>query len=101
MHSTASTPPLERTFLTEVQASWKPATATTPNAVLIFRGLRVRMGMTSGVASDADVAYNKAAARTHYSGEVLVMAKVCTEATGSAHPRPARPPRPCLVPRSS
>ncbi len=76
MHSTASTPPLERTFLTEVQASWKPATATTPNAVLIFRGLRVRMGMTSGVASDADVTYNKAAARTHYSGEVLVMAKV-------------------------
>ncbi|KAG2501549.1 hypothetical protein HYH03_000056 [Edaphochlamys debaryana] len=63
------------TFLTACQASWKEANATTPNNVLIFRGLRVRMGMHAGISNEADVAYNKAAARMQYSGEILQYAK--------------------------
>eukprot|EP00198_Chlamydomonas_reinhardtii_P006617 XP_001695953.1 predicted protein [Chlamydomonas reinhardtii] len=66
------------TFLTACQASWKEATAATPNNVLIFRGLRVRMGMHTGISNEADVAYNKAAARMQYSGEILNYGKSVT-----------------------
>ncbi|GFR48852.1 hypothetical protein Agub_g10806, partial [Astrephomene gubernaculifera] len=68
------------TFITACQASWKEATATTPNNVLIFRGLRVRMGMHTGIYNDADVASNKAAARTQYSGEILQYGKSVSDA---------------------
>ncbi|EFJ49433.1 guanylyl and adenylyl cyclase family member, partial [Volvox carteri f. nagariensis] len=68
------------TFITACQASWKEANATTPNNVLIFRGLRVRMGMHTGITNEADVAYNKAAARMQYSGEILQYAKAVSDA---------------------
>ncbi|GLI68045.1 hypothetical protein VaNZ11_012368 [Volvox africanus] len=68
------------TFMTACQASWKEATATTPNNVLIFRGLRVRMGMHTGISNEADVAYNKAAARMQYSGEILQYGKSVSDA---------------------
>ncbi|KAG2434059.1 hypothetical protein HXX76_007787 [Chlamydomonas incerta] len=68
------------TFLTACQASWKEATAATPNNVLIFRGLRVRMGMHTGISNEADVAYNKAAARMQYSGEILNYGKSVSDA---------------------
>ncbi|GIL52667.1 hypothetical protein Vafri_8489 [Volvox africanus] len=68
------------TFMTACQASWKEATATTPNNVLIFRGLRVRMGMHTGISNEADVAYNKAAARMQYSGEILQLGKSVSDA---------------------
>ncbi|GIL79822.1 hypothetical protein Vretifemale_9103 [Volvox reticuliferus] len=68
------------TFMTACQASWKEGSATTPNNVLIFRGLRVRMGMHTGISNEADVAYNKAAARMQYSGEILQYAKSVSDA---------------------
>jgi hypothetical protein len=38
------------------------------------------MGMASGGATEADVNYNKAAARTQYSGEILQTAKCVSDA---------------------
>lgn len=46
-----------------------------PNRVLIFRGLRVRMGMASGTDSPADVQYNQAQGRAKYGGRLAVAAK--------------------------
>lgn len=41
------------------------------------------MGMHTGIANEADVAYNKAAARMQYGGEILQYAKaVCDAAAG-------------------
>ncbi|KAL6749501.1 nucleotide cyclase [Haematococcus lacustris] len=67
-------------FMMACQMQWKPATAATPNSILIFRGLRVRMGMTSGGATAADVTYNKAASRMQYSGAFLQAAKYVGDA---------------------
>lgn len=39
-----------------------------PGAMLVFRGLRVRMGINSGIYSAADCKPNKAAGRMHYTG---------------------------------
>ncbi|KXZ42640.1 hypothetical protein GPECTOR_128g543 [Gonium pectorale] len=36
---------------------------------LLWKGLRVRMGLHSGVASEAELTYNRASARTVYSGD--------------------------------
>lgn len=55
------TPPLLRPFL------------------LTRRGLRVRMGLHTGIHSDADVTYNKAAARMQYSGDILVQSKAVSD----------------------
>ena len=44
------------------------------------RGLRVRMGMHTGIHNEADVAYNKAAARMQYGGEILQYAKAVGDA---------------------
>lgn len=68
------------TFVGVCASSWKEASSSTPNNVLIFRGLRVRMGMHTGIHNDADVAYNKAAARMQYGGEILQYAKAVGDA---------------------
>lgn len=54
------------------------------SAVSVFslatlRGLRVRMGLHTGIHNDADVTYNKAAARMQYSGEILVQSKAVSD----------------------
>jgi hypothetical protein len=46
-----------------------------PGRVLIFRGLRVRMGMASGTGSSADVQYNQALGRAKYGGRLAAAAK--------------------------
>lgn len=66
----------QHTFMSACQAGWKEAAASTPNSILIFRGLRVRMGMAAGLATEEDVTYNKATARMQYAGELLIAAKV-------------------------
>eukprot|EP00198_Chlamydomonas_reinhardtii_P000610 XP_001689945.1 predicted protein [Chlamydomonas reinhardtii] len=50
---------------------------------LLWRGLRVRMGLHSGVASEAEVTHNRASARTVYSGEgAAVVRAVADSAQG-------------------
>ncbi|KAG2440556.1 hypothetical protein HYH02_010140 [Chlamydomonas schloesseri] len=51
------------------------AAAAAGNAVVVFRGLRIRMGMHSGVASDREVSLNMASNRVVYSGRVMQLAK--------------------------
>jgi hypothetical protein len=47
-----------------------------PDGICIFRGLRVRMGMHSGVPEPTDVNHNRQTGRMQYSGPGMVMAKV-------------------------
>ncbi|MEW5319087.1 MAG: hypothetical protein WDW38_010258 [Sanguina aurantia] len=78
----AATPPApasNKTFIAACASSWRVADASRPNIVLIFRGLRVRMGLHTGIHSDADVTYNKAAARMQYSGDILVHSKAVSD----------------------
>ncbi|KAG1672359.1 hypothetical protein FOA52_010977 [Chlamydomonas sp. UWO 241] len=52
--------------------------------LMLFRGLRVRMGMHSGVTA-ADISHNKASARTQYGGSPLACARdVCSATPGGA-----------------
>jgi len=53
-------------------------------SVLLFRGLRVRMGLASGVADAADVALSQTAGRVKYSGACLMAAKAMQDAAPSA-----------------
>lgn len=41
---------------------------TQAGAVLVFRGLRVRMGIHTGIYSPEDCKPNKASGRMHYTG---------------------------------
>jgi len=47
---------------------WHQVEAHDPGATLVFRGLRVRMGINSGILSSADCKLNRAAGRMHYTG---------------------------------
>ncbi|KAG1667756.1 hypothetical protein FOA52_016195 [Chlamydomonas sp. UWO 241] len=52
--------------------------------LMLFRGLRVRMGVHSGVAA-ADISHNKASAHTQYGGSSLSRARhVCDATPGGA-----------------
>ncbi|KAG1672367.1 hypothetical protein FOA52_010985 [Chlamydomonas sp. UWO 241] len=54
------------------------------NEMLLFRGLRVRMGVHSGVDA-ADIFHNKASSRTQFGGPSLSRAReVCNAAPGGA-----------------
>ncbi|KXZ51343.1 hypothetical protein GPECTOR_13g831 [Gonium pectorale] len=55
------------------------APALPPDAVLILRGLRVRMGMWTGVASAADVTVNARSGRNQYSGNCIRFAKAVSD----------------------
>lgn len=47
---------------------WRVVDPGEPGAQLVFRGLRVRMGVHSGLKSEADVQLNRAANRMQYTG---------------------------------
>ncbi|KAG2484649.1 hypothetical protein HYH03_016602 [Edaphochlamys debaryana] len=47
--------------------------------LLIFRGLRVRVGIHAGVASDAEMQYNAASARITYSGACVATCKAVAD----------------------
>lgn len=50
---------------------------------LLFRGLRVRIGMHSGIDSSLDVFKNPSSGRTRYVGRSMAVAKaVCDAAQG-------------------
>ncbi|KAG2438813.1 hypothetical protein HXX76_005354 [Chlamydomonas incerta] len=51
------------------------AASSAAAAVVIFRGLRVRMGLHTGVASAAEVTVNATSGRTQYSGDCITWAK--------------------------
>lgn len=62
-------------------ARWVPApAATAPGAVLALRGLRVRVGMHSGITSESELQYNRASARVVYAGQALQLAKSVADA---------------------
>ncbi|KAG2438812.1 hypothetical protein HXX76_005353 [Chlamydomonas incerta] len=71
---------IKRTFTSATNASLRDgglpvATAGAPKAVTLFTGLRVRMGLHTGLPSKSDVSVNAASGRTQYSGEPLRWAK--------------------------
>ncbi|KAL6753208.1 hypothetical protein V8C86DRAFT_3019502 [Haematococcus lacustris] len=51
------------------------ASHDTPGSVLVFRGLRVRVGLHSGVYEGSDALLNKTTGRMQYGGRPLAMAK--------------------------
>ncbi|KAG2431384.1 hypothetical protein HYH02_013371 [Chlamydomonas schloesseri] len=60
-------------------AQWTVAAAGVPGASLVFKGLRVRMGLHAGVSSASEMSYNRAAARVMYCGPVLRAAKAVSD----------------------
>ncbi|KAG2495324.1 hypothetical protein HYH03_006594 [Edaphochlamys debaryana] len=54
--------------------------ASRQQSTLVFRGLRVRMGVATGLALPTDVAVNVASARTCYGGAVLRLARAVSDA---------------------
>ncbi|KAG2453332.1 hypothetical protein HYH02_001556 [Chlamydomonas schloesseri] len=52
-----------------------PAAAEGSASTVLFRGLRVRMGLHTGVAAAAEVTVNGASGRTQYSGDCITAAK--------------------------
>ncbi|MEW5311131.1 MAG: hypothetical protein WDW38_002871 [Sanguina aurantia] len=58
---------------------WAPLVAPKPGSVLVFRGLRVRIGLHSGIASVSETAFNVASRRTTYCGVVLATAKAVAD----------------------
>eukprot|EP00798_Chlamydomonas_sp_ICE-L_P021495 gene21495-28475_t len=69
-----------------------PSMSKPEASILMWRGLRVRMGMHTGVGDSKDIEYNRITGRTEYSGESMAITKsvadaatggmvTCTEAT--------------------
>ncbi|GIL47993.1 hypothetical protein Vafri_4714 [Volvox africanus] len=59
---------------------WKVVEGDEPGALLVFRGLRVRMGMHSGLSDITDLAQlNRTANRMQYTGTGLSMAKAVAD----------------------
>lgn len=58
-----------------------PCSHTSVTGHVLFRGLRIRMGLHTGVHHASDVSENKASGRVVYSGEALVMAKAVSDAS--------------------
>ncbi|KAG2490411.1 hypothetical protein HYH03_011211 [Edaphochlamys debaryana] len=61
-------------------AELKATGAASGPSVLMFRGLRVRIGMASGVPSAHDVNYVSGEARMHYSGPCMRLARAVQDA---------------------
>jgi hypothetical protein len=61
-----------------VQGASKPAAG---RSTMVFRGLRVRVGMHAGVPDDKDVTYNAAEARFHYTGMAMRLVHAVAGAT--------------------
>ncbi|KAF5828909.1 nucleotide cyclase [Dunaliella salina] len=72
--------PATLTVRESLQFKWHPVAPDQPGATLVFRGLRVRMGINSGILSAADSKLNKAAGRMHYTGRSLGYAKAISDA---------------------
>ncbi|GIL56696.1 hypothetical protein Vafri_11999 [Volvox africanus] len=60
-------------------ASGSLSGAAAGGATPLFRGLRVRMGMWTGIPNAADVNMNTTNRRTQYSGEAIVYAKLVSD----------------------
>ncbi|KAG2453169.1 hypothetical protein HYH02_002493 [Chlamydomonas schloesseri] len=65
-------------------ASATTDTPAQPGTLLLFRGLRVRMGLHRGVAA-SEVRFNAASSRTCYTGHALAVAKCVTDAGRGGH----------------
>ena len=48
-------------------------TSTLEPPELVFRGLRVRMGVHAGVHLDSDITFDRTENRTHYSGDTITV----------------------------
>ncbi|MEW5301527.1 MAG: hypothetical protein WDW36_004384 [Sanguina aurantia] len=68
------------TFGTACQRAWKQARREDADKVLIFRGLRVRMGLHAGMHNENEVTYNRTDARTQYGGDTITVAKAVADA---------------------
>ncbi|GIM03952.1 hypothetical protein Vretimale_8569 [Volvox reticuliferus] len=71
--------PLRQPSAAAATASGSQSSATASGATPLFRGLRVRMGMWTGIPNAADVNVNATNRRTQYSGEVIIFAKLVSD----------------------
>ncbi|KAG1654212.1 hypothetical protein FOA52_010589 [Chlamydomonas sp. UWO 241] len=77
-------------------AMWQARSQHEPGAVLIARGLRVRVGLHTGVPPEA-VSINKASARTTYSGACLGTTKAIADCANGGQVTLSEPARTQLV----
>lgn len=63
------------TYHEAVKSSWLTCMSPSPTSQLVFRGLRIRMGMHTHTLGEDDVAYNKSTARMMYAGPCLSTAR--------------------------
>ncbi|KAG2501111.1 hypothetical protein HYH03_000929 [Edaphochlamys debaryana] len=63
----------------EAAAGWMLVDALTPGAMILFRGLRVRMGLHSGVR-EYEIARNRTSGRFTFSGACIRLAKAVADA---------------------
>lgn len=61
------------------QAGTQRAAAAAAGAAVVFRGIRVRMGLHSHVTTPADLTRNDACGRVQYSGSLLRLAKAVSD----------------------
>ncbi len=77
MHACCTCWPQEHLLQSEVVAlgSWTPEAGPAPPGItssyLLFRGMRVRMGMASGLSSAKDLVLNKASGRQEWHCPIL------------------------------
>jgi len=68
------------TFSIACQRAWKDTSTSDPTKVLIFRGLRVHMGVHAGIHNPDDIQPAKGEAGAIYSGETIRLARAVCEA---------------------
>lgn len=71
---------LSSTWAQHNRVCWLQSFQQEPPNVLVFRGLRVRMGMHSGVTLASDLMFNTTRGMMAYSGLPLILAKAVSDA---------------------
>ncbi|GIL47844.1 hypothetical protein Vafri_4494 [Volvox africanus] len=67
-------------YLSYMQRLWQLTDCGHQDAVLIHRGLRLRLGIHTGLRSPSEIALNRATGRTAYSGAFLAVAREVSNA---------------------
>lgn len=99
--SVSSQQPQIETLASNLKRSWVQAEHDTPGAVLAYRGLRVRVGMHSGVYEETEITINQTNRRYQYTGKIRTLRYTTLQCSTMQHTpqyvnKQAQVPRECL-----